>query len=225
LSPEEGTVFRKLLDYAWGTIARPRTTLNDLVLLLGWLNLALFQICGYDWLGTRRELLDPTYVGLFGQLRVGTERYVPIFGWVISPLLAVLSLVVMPGLAHVLSKLWRGQGTFEQMINALAYAQVPSILIRSVFNDMLLGGVPANLIAGHPYAFTAAMSGEFGPTVMTLWWIYMIGIYIVGVDLWIVVLGATAIHRIQRIPWWAAILIMLFAYVLWFYGLAGSVVR
>lgn len=224
----------------WGMIARPRATLDRLArhtairpavmlaalgLGLGWLNLALFAVFGYDWLGTRRELFDPTYVGFFGQLRVGTEHYVPIFQWLISPLLALLGLAVMPGLAHVLSKLWRGQGTYEQMVNTLAYAQVPSILVRSVINDMLLGGVPANLIAGHPYAFTAAMDGEFGPAAATLWWVYMIGIYISGVDLWIVVLGTLAIRRVQRIPVWAAALIAVFAYVLWFYGVAGSVVR
>lgn len=31
--------------------------------------------------------------------------------------------------------------------------------------------------------------------------------------------------RVQRIPWWAAVLIMLFSYILWFYGLAGFVVQ
>ena len=224
----------------WGILARPWTTLDALaqqasirpavvlvlsVLLLGWLNLLLFMAFGYDWLGTRRELLDPTYVGFFGQLRVGLAHYVPVFHLVIGPLLAVLGLVVMPGLAQLLSKLWHGQGTFEQMVNTLAYAQAPSILIRSLINDMLLGGIPANLLAGHRYAFTAAMNGEFGPTVATLWWIYMIAIYIGAVDLWVVALGAMAIRRVQRIPWWAAAAIMLFSYLLWFYGLVGSVVR
>lgn len=233
-------MFRELWSYFGGMIVRPRATLDRLaqqtvirpavllvafVMALGWLNLLLFVVFGYDWLGTRRELLDPTYVGFFGQLRVEATHYVPIFNWVVSPLLALLGLAVMPGLAHVLSKLWRGQGTYEQMVNTLVYAQVPSILVRSVINDMLLGGVPANLLTGHPYAFTAAMNGEFGPAMAALWWAYMIGIYIVGIDLWIVVLGTLAIRRVQRIPWWAAALIMLFVYGLWFYGVAGSVVR
>jgi hypothetical protein len=34
-----------------------------------------------------------------------------------------------------------------------------------------------------------------------------------------------AIRRTQRIPLWAAAAIMLLSYLLWFYGLAGSVVR
>jgi hypothetical protein len=231
-----GELWRSL----WGTITRPRATLDRLAqqsairpavtlaifaLLVGWLNLLLFVVFGYDWLGTRRELLDPTYVGFFGQLRVGLEDYVPIYHGLISPLLALLGLAVIPGLAHVLSKLWRGQGTYEQMVNTLAYAQVPSILVRSVINDMLLGGVPTNLLTRHPYAFTAAMNGEFGPAVATLWWVYMVGIYIFAVDLWVIVLGTLAIRRVQRIPWWASALITLFVYVLWFYGLAGSVVR
>jgi hypothetical protein len=86
---------------------------------------------------------------------------------------------------------------------------------------MLLGGVPANLVAGHPYAFAAAMNGEFGPVMAMVFWIYMLGIYILGFDLWVVILGTIAIRRVQRIPWWAAALIMLFAYLLWFYGLNG----
>jgi hypothetical protein len=137
----------------------------------------------------------------------------------------LLGLVVMPGLAHVLGKFWHGQGAYEQMVNTLAYAQAPSILVRSVVNDVVLGGVPANLITGHPYAFTAAMNGEFGPAVATLWWVYMMGIYIVGIDLWVIALGTIAIRHVERIPWWAAALIMAFAYGLWFYGVAGSVVR
>lgn len=224
----------------WGMLAHPRATVDVLarqasvrpaavlalaVLLLGWLNVLLFAAFGYDWLGTRRELVDPAYVGLFGQLRVGLANYVPIFHLVVSPLLALLGLVVMPGLAQLLSKLWGGQGTFEQMINTLAYAQAPSILIRSVLNDMLLGGVPANLIAGHRYAFTAAMNGELGPAAATLWWVYMIGIYIGAVDLWVIALGTIAIRCVQRVPWWAAAAVMALSYVTWFYGLAGSVVR
>jgi hypothetical protein len=238
--PLEVAVLRELWGTFWGMIGRPRVTLDRLAqltgirpavmlvtadMVIGWLNGLLFALFGYDWLGTRRELLDPTYVGFFGQLRVGTAHYVPIFNWLISPLLALLGLAVMPGLAHVLSKLWRGQGTYEQMVNTLVYAQAPSILVRSVINDVLLGGVPANLIAGHRYAFTAAMKGEFGPAASTLWWVYMIGVYIAGVDLWVVVLGTLAIRRVQRVPWWAAALVMLFVYVLWFYGIAGSVVR
>ncbi len=233
-------MLRKFFGYIWGTVVHPKATFDELaqqssirpavmlvllVQLLGWLNWLLYTIFGYDWLGTRRELPDPTYVGFFGRLPVGVEHYVPIFLWVVGPLLALLGPVVVPGLAHVLSKLWRGQGTFEQMVNTLGYAQVPSLLIQSFLNDMVIGGVPANLLAGHPYAFTAAMNGEFGPQWSTLFWVYMIGIYIIGTGLWILTLGTIAIRRVQRIPWWAAALIMLFAYVLWFYGLAGSVVR
>lgn len=233
-------MFRKVWGYILGMVVHPRATLEELAqqplihpavelvmleLLLAWLNLLLFAVFGYDWLGTRRELLDPTYIGFFGQLRVGTTHYIPIFNGMIAPLLALLGLAVMPGLAQVLSKLWHGRGTYESMVNTLTYAQVPSVLIRSVLNDMLLGGVLTNAITGHPYAFTAAMNGEFGPTVATLWWVYMIGAYIVGVDLWIIALGTMAIRRVQRIPWWAAALVMTFVYVLWFYGVAGSVVR
>lgn len=233
-------MIREFPGYFWGTITRPRATFDRLAgqtsvrpaaalmvfgLLVGWLNLLLFIAFGYDWLGTRRDLLDPTYVGLFGQLRVGLENYVPIFHLAVGPLLGLLGLVVMPGLAQVLSKLWRGQGTFEQMVNTLVYSQAPSVLVRTLANDMVLGGVPANLLTHHPYAFTAAMNGEFGPVAAALWWIYMMGFYILATDAWVVVLGAIAIRRIQRIPWWAAALISAFSYFLWFYGVGGSVVR
>lgn len=231
---------RQLFDYIWGTLVHPKATFNELaqlssiqpavmliilVQILSWLNVLLFAIFGQDWLGTRRELSDPTYVGFFGRLAVGTEHYVWIFFFVIGPLLALLGLVVIPGMAHLLSKFWRGKGTFEQMVNALAFALVPSILIQSLLNDMVLAGLPANLLSGHPYAFTAAMNGEFGALWSNLTWIYMIGIYIIGTGLWIIVLGAIAIHQTQKIPWWAAAMIMVFAYFLWFYGLVGFFVR
>jgi hypothetical protein len=233
-------MIRKLFGYIWGIVVRPKATFDELaqqssirpavmllllVQLVAWLNLLIFTIFGHDWLGTRPDLPDPTYVGFFGRLAVGTGPYVPIFFFVVGPLLALLGPVVVPGLAHVLSKLWHGQGTFEQMVNTLGFAQVPSLLIQTFLNDMVLAGMPANLLVGHPYAFSAAMNGEFGPLWSTLFWVYMIGIYIIGTGIWIVVLGTIAIHRIQRIPWWAAAVIMLFTYILWFYGLLGSFVR
>jgi len=233
-------MIRMFFGYIWGIVTRPKATFDELaqlssiqpavmlallVQLLGWLNLLLYTILGQDWLGTRRELPDPTYVDFFGRLPVGTEHYVSIYFFVVGPLLALLGLVVVPGLAHVLSTLWRGQGTFEQMVNTRMFAPVPSLLIQSFLNDIVLAGLPVNLLSGHPYAFTAAMNGEFGAVWSTLTWIYMIGIYILGTGLWIIVLGAIAIHRVQKIPRWAAALIMLFTYLLWFYGLAGTFVR
>jgi hypothetical protein len=120
----------------WHTIVSPRAAFDELAarpsifptvglvvlqLLLGWLNMVLFAAAGYDWLGTRRELTDPTYVGFFGRLPVGTEHWVPIFA-AIMPLLSLVGLVVVRGVAQLGSKLWRGQGTFEQLVNTLAYA-------------------------------------------------------------------------------------------------------
>jgi hypothetical protein len=160
---------RRLPRYLWGVVARPRATFDELAgqssirpavalvvpaLLQGWLNMLLFAAFGYDWLSTRRELLAPTYVGLFGRLRLGRDQWVPIFA-ALDPLLGLLGLVVVPGLAHVLSKLWGGQAIFEQMINALTFAiGVPGLLLRSLVE--LLTGVPMNLISRHPYWFTAA---------------------------------------------------------------------
>lgn len=233
-------MIRRLFGYIWGTIAHPKATFDELaqltsirpavmvillVYLLQYLNYLLYTASGYDWLGTRRELPDPTYVGFFGRMPVGIENFTLIFFLIIFPLLGMLGPVVVPGLAQVLSKLWHGQGTFEQMINTLGFAQAPASLFAVLLNDMILAGIPANLIAGHPYAFTAAMNGEFGPLWSTIVWGYMFGIYIFGLGLWTVTLGAIAIQRVQRIPGWAAALIMLFSYILWFYGIEGSFVR
>jgi len=228
------------MEVIWGTIVHPKKTFDELahltsiryavmlpilVYLLQYLNLLLFSVFGYDWLGTRRELTDPTFVGFFGRMPIGLEDYLPVFFYVMIPLLILLGPVIVPGLAQLLSKLWRGQGTFEQMINTLGFAQAPAALYAVLLNDMMLAGVPANLIANHPYAFTAAMNGEFGALWSTIAWTYMFGVYIFGAGLWTVILGAIAIQRVQRIPWWAAALIMLFSYILWFYGIGGMVAR
>ena len=233
-------MLRKFFGYIWGTIVHPKATFDELaqltsirpavmvivlVYLLQYLNHLLYSAFGYDWLGTRRELTDPTFVGFFGRMPIGLENYVPIFFYVMMPLLLLLGPVIVPGLAQMLSKLWRGAGTFEQMVNTLGFAQAPAALFAVLVNDMLLAGVPANLIAGHPYAFTAAMNGEFGTLWSTIAWAYVIGIYSIGLSLCTVTLGTIAIQRVQRIPWWAATLIMLSSYLLWFVGIEGSVVR
>lgn len=234
-------MLHSFLHHVWGIIVHPRATLDDLAqessirfavllvsfeLLLTLFNLFLFTLFGYDWLGTRRELPDPTYVGFFGRLPISTENYVTLFNFVLNPLMALIGLIFIPGLAQLLSKLWKGKGTFEQMVNTVVFAVgVPSIVISSILNDLLLGGVFLNLLTGHPYAFTAAQTGEFGPLIQTLWWIYIFGIYIITKDIWSIALGALAIWRIQRIPAWAAVLVMSFGYVLWYYGIAGTFVR
>lgn len=233
-------MIKKFFSYLWGVIIHPRATFDELAMLtsirpaiflvliaqsLLWVNYLLYTFFGFDWLGTRRELASPTYVGFFGHLAIGIEDYLPVFFLVIGPILALMGLVIMPGIVQVLSKIWGGKGSFEQMINVMGFSMVPSLLIQSFFNDMFISGVPANLIAGHPYAFTAAMNGEFGMVWSIIFWIYMIGVYILGTSAWVIVLGAIAIHRIQRIPARAATIIMLFAFMLWFFGVNGSVVR
>jgi len=233
-------MLRKFFGYIWGTIVHPKSTFDELAQLtsiryavmaivlgysLQYLNLLIYTALGYDWLGTRRELTDPTFVGFFGRMPIGLEDYVPVFFFVMMPLLALLGPVIVPGLAQLLSKIWRGGGTFEQMVNTLGFAQAPAGLFAVLVNDMILAGVPANLIAGHPYAFTAAMNGEFGALWSTIVWAYMFGVYIFGMGLWTIILGTIAIQRVQRIPWWAAALIMTFSYILWFYGIGGMVAR
>jgi len=230
---------RQFFGYFRGVIAHPRATFDELgrqssirpvvtlavfSLLLGYLNFLLTILFSSDWLGTRRELLDPTFVGFFGRLPVRLEDWVPLFFIALVPILILLGQVVVPGLAHVLSKLWRGQGTFEGSVNTLGFALgVPAIAIHSVTE--LLFTVPANLISGHPYWWTAAMNGEFGPVVAALWNFHVIGIYSIACDLWIIVLGTIAIRRVQSIPWWAATLISLASYIIWWYGIMATFVR
>ncbi len=228
---------KQFFGYVWGVIARPRATFEELgrqpsirpavmliifTLCLAYLNFLLTVLSGGDWLGTRRELPDPTYVGFYGRLPVGQEQWVTIW-FTIFPFLSLLTLAAVPGLAHILSKLWRGRGTFEGTVNALTLASAPAILIAS--GSELLFTVPANLISGHPYWWAAAMNGEFGHVVAAIWNFYTIGIYTIACDLLTVVLGAVALRRVQGIPWWAAALISLFGHLLWAYGIMATFVR
>ena len=228
---------KKFFGNIWGVIAHPRATFDELgrqssmrpaimliifTLSLAYLNLLLTLLSGSDWLGSRRELPAPTYVGFFGRLPVGQAKWVPIW-FTIFPILSLLGLAAVPGLAHILSKLWRGRGTFEGTVNALTFASVPAILITS--GSELLFTVPANLISGHPYWWAAAMNGEFGPVVAAIWSFYVIGIYSITSDLLTVILGTIALRRVQGIPWWAAALISLFGHILWAYGIMATFVR
>jgi hypothetical protein len=192
------------------------------VLFLAYLNLGLTILSGSDWLGTRRELPDPTYVGFFGRLPVGIEQWVPIW-FTIFPILSLLGLAAGPGLAHILSKLWQGKGTFEGTVNALTLASAPAILITA--GSELLFTVPANLVSGNPYWWVAAMNGEYGPIVSAVWNFYVIGIYSITSDLLTIILGTIAIRCVQSIPWWASALISLFGHVVWVYGIMATFVR
>lgn len=228
---------KQFFRYFWGVIALPRATFDELsrqssirpaVLLVGftlflaYLNFLLTSLSGSDWLGTRRELPDPTYLFFYGRVPIRLEHWVTIW-FTILPFLSLLGLAAVPGLVHVLSKLWRGRGTFEGTVNALTFANVPAILITS--GSELLFTVPANLISGHPYWWTAAMNGEFGPVVAAIWSFYTIGIYAITSDLLTITLGAVAIRRVQGIPWWAATLISLFGHAVWAYGIMATFVR
>jgi len=227
-SSVEKAGLRPLWRYIGGMVVRPRATLDRLAaestirwavllqalgLLIGWGNVALFALAGQDWLGTKPLLQDPAVITLFGHLRVPLEHYVPFFV-VMLPLLLLVGLVLPAAVVQLLSKIWGGRGTFEQMVNTLVFSLgVPELLLASTAE--LLGSVPANLLSGHPYWWVAAMNGEFGPVVGFLWNFYVIGIYATAQYLWAIALGTIAIRRVQKIPWWAAILTMTIALALW----------
>lgn len=227
---------RRFLRYAWGIVARPRATIDQLaaersvgwavgVAALGvlqvWGNMALFAAFGFDWLGTAPLtdeptalggflLADPAYVGGFGYLRIPVGDWLPVFA-VLLPALALLQLVVAPGTAQLLSKPWGGQGRFEQMVNLLTFATVPSLVVGWL--SEWLTGVPLNLLFGHPYWYVAALQGEFGTTLAKVWMAYSTAVYAVP-WVWGIALGSLAIRRVQRIPGWASVATMLVAFAL-----------
>jgi hypothetical protein len=210
---------RQLISYFWGTMRRPGPTFEavggertvrwaliaaSLGPLQVWGNMAVHSAFGLDWLGTRPDLAEPTFVGGFGYVRIGLANWVPIFA-ALMPLLFLLNLMIMPGVAQLMSKLWHGQGTFEQMVNTMAFAvAVPGVVIAAATEWLF--GVPIDLLSGHGYWWTAAMHGEFGPTIAAIWNFYVIGVYSTFQYGWVIALGSIAIRRIQRIPVWAALL-------------------
>lgn len=218
---------KKFICFFWKTITQPRSTFDELVaedtirwallaaalpVLQIWGNVGLHTIFGLDWLGTRPILTDPTFIAGFGHWRIDLDAWVPVFV-ALMPFLALLNLVFYPGLAHLTSKLWGGQGTFEQMINTFTFALVvPNIVIAGV--SEWLFGVPVALITGHPYWWTAAMQGELGSIVGIVWNTYVFGIYLGAQWIWTIVLGVLAIRRVERIPLWASILTMLLIFAL-----------
>jgi hypothetical protein len=216
---------KHFIRYFWGTIVHPRATFDALAaertvhwavvvaclpVLQVWVNMTLHRVFGLDWLGTKPLLADPTFVGGFGHWRVNSADWVPVFA-ALMPLLALLGLVLNAGVAHLMSKLWRGQGTFEQMVNTLTFTSVvPNIIVGGISEWIF--SVPMDLITGHPYWWNAAMQGEFGPAVGAVWTFYVLGVYLGLQWAWIIALGSIAIRRIQHIPTWAAILTMLVAF-------------
>jgi hypothetical protein len=210
------------MRHFWHTIVRPRAAFDALAaeptvrwgiaaaalpVLQVWGNVALHTILGLDWLGTAPYLPDPTFVGGYGHWQVELADWVPVFV-ALMPLIILLDLLVYAGLAQLMGRLWRGQGTFEQMFNTLTFA--------TVVPNMVIGGIsewvfsaPMSLITGHPYWWNAAMQGEFGPVVGATWNVYVMGVYIGAQWVWTITLGSMAIRRVQRIPAWAAVATML----------------
>ena len=225
--PRTPGVIRQFFHFFWGTIVHPRATFDMLAsertlrwaiiaaalpVLQVWGNVALFSAFGFDWLGTKPILADPTFVAGFGHWRVNRAGFVPVFV-ALMPLLAWWSLLLTTGTALLIGKLWGGQGTFEQLITPLAFATaVPTITIGAT--SEWLFGVPINLISGHPYWWVAAMSGELGPTLGLIWNLYVFGVYF-GINwAWQIALGTLAIRRVQKIPAWAAVVTMLVTFAL-----------
>ncbi|MCE7980078.1 MAG: hypothetical protein DYG89_02705 [Caldilinea sp. CFX5] len=220
----------QFLHYFWGIIAHPNKTLATLaqersvrwaVILAGlpvlqvWGNMLLHQAFGYDWLGTRPYLFDPTFIAGFGRLVIGLEHWVAIFA-ALMPLLALLGLVITPGVAQLLSKLWHGQGTFEQMVNTITFATTVPNLVIGATSEWLLS-IPLSWLFRHDYFWEGAMRGELGPTIAVVWNAYVFGVYITLQYGWMIVLGTLAIRRVQKIPGWAAALTMLAAFLINFF--------
>jgi hypothetical protein len=218
---------RQFFRYFWGVIARPAETFDALTaepgvrwgvavaflpVLQVWGNMLLHAAFGLDWLGTRPDLAEPTFIGLMGMLRIGTEHYVPVFA-AFMLILYTLGLTLVPGLAQLTSRLWGGEGTFEQMVNVLAFASaVPNLVIGGV--SEWLFGVPIDLLTGHGYFWIDAMHGVFGPVVGAIWNGYVLGIYVTAQYLWIIALSTLAVRRVQKIPLWAAIAMMTLLFAL-----------
>ena len=208
----------RVLESAWGMLVHPRKTIDALAceqsvrlaiilaasgVLQAWINNAIFAIFGFDYLGSRPLLSDPTYVGGMGYLRVSPDQFRPLFPLFIL-LTAIYSVMIPPAAAHLLSKIWHGRGTFEQMLNVLVYAATPTLAIA--WASEWLTGVPLNVLSGSRYFYTDAMQGNFGPTVAAVWTAYSIAVYVIPWT-WSFVLAVMAIHRVQRVPLWSAVAI------------------
>ncbi len=211
--------------YFWMIVVSPRAGFSELAaqptvrwavaaaalpVLQVWGNMALHAAFGLDWLGTKPMLTDPTFVGWFGQWQVDRAHWVPLFA-VLIVLVAVLDVVLGAGIAQLMSKLWGGHGTFEQMVNTVTFAFVVPNIVIAALSEWLFS-VPMDLLTGHPYWWNAAMQGEFGPVIGGVWNFYVVGIYVSLQWIWIIALGALAIRQVQRIPAWAATLTMLVAF-------------
>ncbi len=216
---------KQFLRYFWGVLTCPRATFDALAAertirwgiaaaFLGTFqvggNIALNAMFGFDWLGTRGILADPTMVGGFGHWRVNLADYLPVCV-ILMPVVSLLGLFVTCSMAHLMSKIWGGQGTFEQMVNTLTFAgAVPGIVIGAATEWIF--GVPIALLTGERYWWTDAMAGKFG-VVSVVWNIYFWGVYLTLQYGAIIALGSIALRQIQKIPTWAAVVTMTTTFV------------
>lgn len=226
LALARGGLMRQFLRYFWGMAVSPRRTLDALAaersvrwglaaaglgVLQVWGNMALHALTGHDWLGTRGMLTDPTLVVGFGQVPVRLAGYVPLLA-ALLPALTLFAVAASGGLAQLLCRPWRGQGTFEQMVNVLGFAwAVPGILIGATTEWIF--GVPIDRLTGQDYWWAAAMSGELGPGVGLAWNLYMYGVYLGITYAWQAALVCLALRGAQKVPAWAAVLLGLIVYL------------
>ncbi len=214
----------QFLGYVGGMLTNPLATFDALAAertvrwgiaaaFLGtlevWGNIVLHGLFGFDWLGTRNILVDPTMVAGFGHWRVNLADFLPVFV-VLMPIVSLLVLLTTSSMAHLMSKIWHGQGTFEQMVNTLAFAGVPAIIIAAATEWIF--GVPIALFTGERYWWTDAMAGKFG-VISLVWNVYFWGVYLTASYVLTLVLGSIAVRRIQKTPRWAAVVTMMATFV------------
>lgn len=227
---------KPFIAYFWGVIVHPRATFDALAAertvrwgipaaFLGtfqvWGNMALHAVFGLNWLGSKPLLADPTFVAGFGYWRVNAADFLPVFA-ALMPLVSLFGLLVTAGLAHLMSKLWGGHGAFEQMVNTLSFAGAVPMIALGATTEWIFG-VPISRLTGEPYWWVDAMQGKFG-IISTIWNIYMWGVYFGLNWVWGIALGSLAIRRVQKIPPWAAVITMVFAFVV-VYFLDSAFVR
>jgi hypothetical protein len=211
-------VARRVVREAWGMLVHPGTTIDALAcehtvrlaiilasfgVLQAWVNNAAFAMFGFDYLGSRPLLSDPTYVGGMGYLRVSPDQFRPLFPLFIL-VTAIYGILIPPATAQLLSKLWHGRGTFEQTVNVLVFATTPTLVVGWL--SEWLTGVPLNLLSGSRYFYTDAMQGNFGPAVAAAWTAYSVAVYVIPWT-WSFILSVIGIRRVQQVPVWSAVFI------------------
>lgn len=105
---------------------------------------------------------------------------------ILVPISAIIGLAISSGIYHLISKLFRGDGNYGDLIFSMAAVAAPASLISGIMT------IPVILFTNFP----------------AIWWMFaiLVGILSVSLGIYVIVMNINAVRGVENIGTWQAVL-------------------